>query len=168
MKLRLFYAVPAVLVMAASILACGAVTGQVNTSSGVTNVPAATNPPGGPTASDFVLSTDTQGTNQATVFSPTDTIYLNFSVEGAKADTKVVADWYALDIAGTDPSTPFLTYTTTVGEALGTTDLPSSGSVTLHEHLSPKPGGSLPEGHYKVVISLDDNQVDEEKFSIQQ
>ncbi len=167
MKLRFVNVVPVLVVLVASMLACGGQVGQVSPASSDTSAPAATNPPGGPSASNFILAKDQQGTNQANVFSPTDTVYLNFSIEGAKSDTEVVANWYALDISGVDSTQPVLTYTTTVGEALGTTDIPATGSVTLHEHISPKTGGSFPTGHYKVVILVDGNQVDEEQFSIQ-
>ena len=96
---------------------------------------------------------------------PRTRIYLIFSVSGAAADTKVTADWYALDVAGVDPNSPALTYDTTVGDALGSSNGPRDGSVAWYEHLSPKSGGTLPVGPWKVVILLDGKRVTEQQFT---
>jgi hypothetical protein len=174
MKRQSLYIIAATAVMIVSVIACGGSVGNVTSLSSDTSVPqptdtpgtSATSTPSGPTASDFILATDKAGTNQTTDFSTSDTVYIIFNVDGGKSDTKVTAKWYVLDVSGVDPNTPALTYTGTIADAFGTSPVPASGPVSMIEHLSPKQGGTLPVGHWKVQIFLDDMQVGELPFTI--
>jgi hypothetical protein len=53
-----------------------------------------------PGISNIYMATDQEGTNQTTVFSPTDDFYVFFDVSGVDVGTNFQSRWYALDIEG--------------------------------------------------------------------
>jgi len=136
MKLR-FVILLALLALAASALACGS-----SAPAGVSNL---------------ALSTDKEGANKTTTFAPTDTIYLtadfNQVEKGASFDIK----WYALNVSGQDPNTPFLT-SNYVYDGSAANKLYANASMTT---------GGFPVGQYKVEVDLNGTNVAEQQFDIQ-
>lgn len=135
MKLR-FVILLVLLALVASTLACGS-----SAPAGVSNV---------------VLSTDKEGANKTTTFAPTDTIYLSADFnqvdKGASFDIK----WYALNVSGQDPATPFLTSNYVYD---------GSAANKLYANTNSTSGG-FPAGQYKVEIDLNGTKVAEEQFDI--
>ena len=62
-----------------------------------------------PGASNFYMATDEAGTNRTNVFSPSDDFYVFFDVSGVETGTSFQSRWYALNVEGEDPNTPFQT-----------------------------------------------------------
>jgi len=106
--------------------------------------------------SNLALSNDKVGANKATTFAPTDTIYLNADVnqvaDGASFDVK----WYALNVSGQDPNTPFVT--SNVVWKSGMNQLTAQTNSTT---------GGFPVGQYRVEVDMDGTKVAEENFNIQ-
>jgi len=126
------------LALFASTLACG--SSAPSAPAGVSNV---------------VMSTDKEGTNKTTTFAPADTIYVSFDVnqvdKGASFDIK----WYALNVSGQDPNTPFLTSNYVYN---------SESSISAHINST---SGGFPAGQYNVEIDLNGAKVAEQQFTIQ-
>jgi len=124
----------AVLVLLLSVLACGS-----SAPAGVSNV---------------YMSTDKAGMNKTTTFAPADTIYVSFDVnqvdKGASFDIK----WYALNVSGQDPNTPFLT-----------SNYIYSSESSLSAHINSTTGG-FPVGQYKVEIDMNGTKAAEQQFDI--
>ena len=106
--------------------------------------------------SNLVLSTDKGGTNKATTFAPTDTIYLTADVNQVADGTSFDIKWYALDVAGQDPNTPFLTNNVVW----------TSGVNRLYAQANSTTGG-FPKGQYKVEVDMSGTKAGESTFSIQ-
>ena len=111
--------------------------------------------PAEPTASNFYMATDEAGANQTTVFSTTDDFYVHFDVAGIEAGTPFQSRWYALDIEGEDPNTPFQTIDYTYEE----------GISNIYFQLTNASG--WPVGNYKVEIYMNGTKVGEQTFSVQ-
>ena len=108
-----------------------------------------------PTASNFYMASDEQGTNKTTTFSATDDFYVFFDVSNIKDGTVFESKWYALNVSGQDASTPFKTLDYTY----------ASGVNTIYMQLSNS--GPWPAGNYKVEIDMADTKVGELQFSVQ-
>lgn len=126
----------ALLALIASTLACG------------TSAPAGVSNP--------ILSTDEQGTNKTTTFAPTDTIYLSFTINQVDKGTSFDVKWYALNLSGQDPNTPFFTSNV----------IYDGSSNTMYAHINSTTGG-FPVGQYKVAIYMNGSKEAEQTFSIQ-
>jgi len=104
--------------------------------------------------SNLVLSSDKGGASKAT-FAPTDTIYLSADVNQVNAGTNFDIKWYALNVSGQDPATPFVTSTVAY----------SSGN-NLSANINSTTGG-FPVGQYKVEVYMNGAKVGEQTFDIQ-
>lgn len=98
MKSKKFSILLAIVVLLASILACGS-----NAPAGVSNV---------------YMANDIDGNNKTTTFAPTDVIYVFFDVNQIESGAQFQIKWYVLNLEGEDPTTPFVvTDYTYTGEA---------------------------------------------------
>ncbi len=156
MNIRKVYVLIAVIGLVAATLACGSSTFAPD----ATSAPAAIAT--GPTASDFYMSRGLNRKNQTTRFLPTDTFYFILTANGLKADTKLEARWYGLDISGQDPNTPFKTKTLT-GANL---NLFGEGAADMVFSLTP-PTKGWSAGNYKVEVYINTTKVCEQQFSVE-
>ncbi len=108
-----------------------------------------------PTVSNMSLSADKSGSNPTTTFAPTDTIYLTADVSNLAAGTSVDIKWYALNVSGQDPNTPF--FTSNVVYSSGSTLTASTSSTS----------GGFPTGQYKVEVYVGGVKAGEQDFTIQ-
>jgi len=108
-----------------------------------------------PGASNFYMATDEAGTNKTTVFSPTDDFYVFFDVNNVEPGATFQSRWYALDIEGQDPATPFQTIDYPYKEGIG----------NIYFQLTNDQG--WPVGNYKVEVYMNDAKVGEQSFSVQ-
>jgi hypothetical protein len=104
--------------------------------------------------SNLVLSSDKGGTNKTT-FAPTDTVYLSADVNQVDAGTSFDVKWYALNVSGQDPSTPFVT-----------SNVAYSSGNNLSANINSTTGG-FPVGQYKVEVDMNGAKVSEQTFDIQ-
>jgi hypothetical protein len=104
--------------------------------------------------SNLVLSSDKGGASRAT-FAPPDTISLSADVNQVDAGTSFDIKWYALNVSGQDPATPFVTSTVAY----------SSGN-NLSANINSTTGG-FPAGQYKVEVDMNGAKVGEQTFDIQ-
>jgi hypothetical protein len=140
--------------VACVLAACGS-SGSTETSnppSGSIAVPAATS---ASAITNLVLSTDKAGAKAATTFAPTDTIYLSSDVSQLASGTSIDIKWYALNVSGQDPNTPF--YTSNV--------VYSSGS-SLSAQVNSTTGG-FPVGQYRVEVDTNGTKAAEKDYTIQ-
>src|SRR5690349_21304343 len=105
--------------------------------------------------SNIQLSTDQDATNVTTTFAPTDEIYVTFDVNEVAAGSGLQIRWYALNIDGQDPETPFTT-----------SDYTYNDEASIYANIYSTDGG-FPTGQYKVEIYLNGAKVGEQQFSIQ-
>lgn len=126
----------ALLALAGSALACGS------------SAPAGVSNP--------VLSTDKEGTNATSTFAPTDTIYLSFDINQVDKGTSFDIKWYALNVSGQDPNTPFVT-SNVVYDGSGNKIYANTNSTS----------GGFPVGQYKVEIYMNGTKVAEQQFNVQ-
>jgi hypothetical protein len=108
-----------------------------------------------PGASNFYMATDEAGTNRTNVFSPNDDFYVFFDVSGVESGTNFQSRWYALNIEGEDPNTPFQTIDYAYEEGIGN---------IYFQLTNDQP---WPAGNYKVEVYMDGTEVGEQEFSVQ-
>jgi hypothetical protein len=108
-----------------------------------------------PAASNFYMATDEAGTNKTNTFSPNDDFYVFFDVENVEPGTNFQSRWYALNIEGEDPNTPFQTIDYSYEEGIG----------NIYFQLTNDQG--WPVGNYKVEVYMADTKVGEQEFSVQ-
>ena len=108
--------------------------------------------------SNLALSTDKDGANKATTFAPTDTVYLTADVNQVADGTSFDIKWYALNVAGQDPATPFVS-----NNVVWST---SSGANRLYAQTSSTTGG-FPVGQYRVEVDMGGTKAAEADFNIQ-
>lgn len=125
----------AVIVLLVSVLACGA-----SAPAGVSNI---------------YMGNDAEGTNKTTTFASTDNIYVFFDVNQVATGAQFQICWYALNIDGQDPATPFVV-----------TDYTYNDESNMFANVESTSGG-FPAGQYKVEIKLDGAVVGEQAFTIQ-
>ena len=107
--------------------------------------------------SNPVLSTDKEGTNVTTTFAPTDTIYLSFDINQVDKGTSFDIKWYALNVSGQDPNTPFFTSNVVYD---------GSGANKIYAQTNSTTGG-FPTGNYRVEIDMNGTKAAEQTFTIQ-
>jgi hypothetical protein len=108
-----------------------------------------------PGATNFYMATDEAGTNRTNVFSPNDDIYVFFDVNDVEPGTNFESRWYALNIEGEDPNTPFQTIDYDYEEGIG----------NIYFQLTNDQG--WPVGNYKVEVYMNGTEVGEQEFSVQ-
>ena len=108
-----------------------------------------------PGASNFYMASDPEGNNRTNVFSPTDDFYVFFDVAGIEAGTQFQSRWYALDIEGEDPSTPFQTI-----------DYAYEADVS-NIYFQLTNSDNWPIGNYKVEVFMNGSKIGEQQFSVQ-
>jgi hypothetical protein len=142
-----------VIVLIAAGLAC-------SSTPDATATPAPTATPTGPTAANFYMSSDAEGKVQTTEFTNQQTVYVNLDVTNFLPDTKLQADWYALDVSGQDSTKPFHTV------KYNGSDLKlDPGTTSIYLSLS-APNNGWPAGHYRVDVLVDGTKAGEQTFSI--
>jgi len=109
---------------------------------------------GEPGASNFYMAKDADGDLQTSVFSPTDDFYIFFDVNSVDVGTYFEGQWFALDIEGEDPSTPFSTIDYNLEE----------GVSTIYFQLFNDE--QWPVGTYRVDIYMEGAKVGEQQFSV--
>jgi hypothetical protein len=102
---------------------------------------------------EATLAKDAEGSQPTTVFTPEDTFYAIVELANAPDDTKVKAEWTAVEVEGVDPD--FL-----IDEAELT-----SGSGTLTFDLTSD--NLWPPGRYKVELYLNDKLERTLEFEVQ-
>ena len=105
--------------------------------------------------SNLALYKDKAGTDKVSTFAPTDTIYLAADVNQVASGTSFEVKWFALNVDGQDPSTPFYTSKFTY----------NSGN-NLYAQIDSTTGG-FPTGQYKVEVDMNGTNVGEQTFDIQ-
>jgi hypothetical protein len=105
--------------------------------------------------SNIQMSTDQEAANITTTFAPTDEIYVTFDVNEVEAGSSLEIRWYALDVEGQDPETPFTTSEYTYND-----------EDSIYANIYSTEGG-FPAGQYKVEIYLNGAKVGEQQFSVQ-
>ena len=131
-KLSIFFAVAALLI---ATLACG------------TSAPAG--------VSNIRMANDAEGTNVTTTFASNDLIYVFFDVNEVETGAAFQVRWYALNVDGQDPETPFTV-----------TDYSYNDESTIYAQIESTDGG-FPVAQYKVEIYLNGAKVGEQQFSVQ-
>lgn len=105
--------------------------------------------------SNIQMSTDQEAANITTTFAPTDEIYVTFDVNEVEAGSSLEIQWYALDVEGQDPETPFTTSEYTYND-----------EDSIYANIYSTEGG-FPAGQFKVEIYLNGAKVGEQQFSVQ-
>lgn len=108
-----------------------------------------------PGASNFYMASDEAGTNRTNVFSPNDDFYVFFDVNDIEPGTNFQSRWYALNVEGQDPDTPFQTIDYAYTEGIGN---------IYFQLTSAEP---WPVGNYKVEVFMNGTEVGEQEFSVQ-
>ena len=106
--------------------------------------------------SNLVLSTDKAGANKATTFAPTDTIYLTADVNQVADGTSFDVKWYALNVSGQDPNTPFVTSNVVWSSSMNQLSAQTNSTT-----------GGFPVGQYRVEVDMSGTKVAEADFTIQ-
>ncbi len=121
----------------------------------IASIFACSSTPSGPSTSNFYMASDQNGQNKTTTFSPDQNFYAFFDVSNVKAGTKFEAQWYALNVQGTDATKPFQTTDYTY----------ASGISTVYFQLTNS--DKWPTGNYKVQIFMDGTKIGELTFNVQ-
>jgi archaellum component FlaF (FlaF/FlaG flagellin family) len=108
-----------------------------------------------PTAANFYMATDQTGNTHTTSYGVNDDFYVFFDVSNIPVGTQFQAKWYALDVSGQDPNTPFQT----------TNYAYESGVSQIYFQLTNN--GAWPTGHYRVEIYMSGNKIGEQSFTVQ-
>ncbi len=101
---------------------------------------------------DAWMSTDEEGNNRTTVYTPNAVFYVQADLRNAPDDTKLKAVWIAVDVEGVDPNLTI--YETEF----------VSGSGLVHFSLSND--NPWPQGKYKVELYLDDKLAKTVEFEV--
>lgn len=99
------------------------------------------------------LAKDKEGKEVTTVFAPSDTFYCLVDLANAPDDTKVKADWTAIQAEGAEPNTAIDQKEVTTGDNVIQFDLTNNGP--------------WPVGKYKVDLYLNDKLDRTLEFSVQ-
>jgi len=106
--------------------------------------------------SNIYMANNENGDNQTTTFAPTDDIYVFFDVNQVDNGTQFEIKWYALNVDGQDPSTPFTT-----------SDYSYNGESTLYANITSTDSSGFPAAQYKVEIYMGGVKVGEQQFNVQ-
>ncbi|KPL82283.1 hypothetical protein SE15_08735 [Thermanaerothrix daxensis] len=101
---------------------------------------------------DAWMSTDEEGNNRTTVYTPNAVFYVQADLRNAPDDTRLKAVWIAVDVEGADPNLTI--YETEF----------VSGSGLVHFSLSNN--NPWPQGKYKVELYLDDKLAKTVEFEV--
>ena len=110
---------------------------------------------GEPGVSNVRMATDVSGETPTTVYSPSDDFFVFFDVSAVETGTPFEGRWYALDIEGEDPNTPFQTLSYNLEEGASTVYFQLYSDV------------EWPIGTYRVEIYMNGVKVGEAQFSVQ-
>ena len=108
-----------------------------------------------PGVSNVRMTTDDSGETTTTAYSPSDDFYVFFEVTAIDAGTPFEGQWYALDIEGEDPNTPFSTIEYNLEDGVSTVYFQLYSDV------------EWPVGTYRVEIYMDGAKVGEQQFNVQ-
>ena len=109
---------------------------------------------GEPGVSNLRMTTDESGETTVSSYSPTDDFYVFFDVTSVEVGTYFEARWFALDIEGEDPSTPFTTIEYNLEE----------GADSVYFQLFND--SDWPAGTYRAEVYMDGAKVGEQQFSV--
>jgi len=109
----------------------------------------------GPSTSNFRMTTDEQGKNTTTVYSPDQAFNVFFDVSGIDPGTQFEAKWYAVNAQGFDSSSPLKVSDYTY----------ESGVSSIYFQLTYS--DNWPTGTYRVEVYMDGAKIGEEQFSVQ-
>jgi hypothetical protein len=126
------------IVMAAALLACGALSTT-------------------PTVSNIRMTTDETGKTPTSSYAPSDAFYVFGDLSGLSKGQVVQAKWYAVNAEGVDPNSEINTSDYTYETGIG----------YVYFQLTTSDGGDWPAGSYKVELYLDGNKVGEQGFTVQ-
>jgi len=110
---------------------------------------------GEPGVSNIRMATDDTGDTTTTSYSPTQDFYVFFDANNVETGTTFEGRWYALDIEGEDPNTPFSTIDY---------DLEEDVTKVYFQLFSDT---EWPVGTYRVEIYMAGVKVGETQFSVQ-
>jgi hypothetical protein len=135
MNVRKYSVLLAVIAIIVATLACGA--------------------PTGPSTSNFRMTTDEDGKNKTTVYSPDQAFNVFFDVSGIDPGTQFEAKWYAVNAEGFDSSAP-----------LKVTDYAYEEGVTS-VYFQLTYNDNWPTGTYRVEVYMAGTKVGEQQFSVE-
>ena len=110
---------------------------------------------GEPGVSNIRMTTDDGGETTTTTYSPTDDFYVFFDANSIETGTLFEGQWFALNIEGEDPNTPFSTIEYNLEEGVSTVYFQLYSDV------------DWPVGNYRVDVYMDGAKVGEAQFSVQ-
>ncbi|MBI4761147.1 MAG: hypothetical protein ACOYYF_05015 [Chloroflexota bacterium] len=113
---------------------------------------------GDPSLDNVRTAKDQDGNQPATVFSPSDTVYVVSDLSNGKAGNVVTSKWYAVSVEGIEANLKFDEADITIE------DETFNGNVYFYY---PPPEGGWPLGSYKVEIYFNDTLVSTVEFSVQ-
>ena len=109
---------------------------------------------GEPGVSNVRMTTDVNGDTSTTAYSPSDDFFVFFDVNAVETGTPFEGRWYALDIEGEDPNTPFQTISYNLEQDVSTVYFQLFSDV------------DWPTGTYRVEIYMSGQKVGEQQFSV--
>ncbi len=98
---------------------------------------------GEPTLSNVRTARDQDGTDQTSVFSTTDTVYVVSDLSNGVVGNVVSSKWYAVDVADTEPNLLLDEVSINIDEAK---------DYSLYFYFPPPVDGQWPVGSYKVEV----------------
>ncbi|HSG44108.1 MAG TPA: hypothetical protein VLA72_13210 [Anaerolineales bacterium] len=107
-----------------------------------------------PGVSDLRMVTDESGETNTTSYSPSEDFFVFFDVTLIDVGTYFEAEWYALDIEGEDPNTPYATIEYNLEE----------GANSVYFQLFND--SDWPVGTYRVEVYMEGVKVGEQQFSV--
>jgi hypothetical protein len=111
--------------------------------------------PTGPSATNFRMTTDEDGKNTTTTYSPDQAFNVFFDVSGIDPGTQFEAKWYAVNVEGFDSSEP-----------LKVTDYAyEEGVSSVYFQLTYS--DNWPSGTYRVEVYMAGTKIGEEQFSVE-
>jgi hypothetical protein len=110
---------------------------------------------GEPGVSNIRMTTDNTGETATTVYSPSDDFFVYFDVNGMDTGTPFEGRWYAVNIEGEDPNTPFSTIDYNLEEGV---------NIVYFQLFSDT---EWPVGTYRVEIYMSGAKVGETQFNVQ-
>ncbi|GAB4449272.1 MAG: hypothetical protein OHK0041_10320 [Anaerolineales bacterium] len=113
---------------------------------------------GDPTLDNVRTAKDQEGSQTASVFSTSDTVYVVSDLSNGKQGNVVTSKWYAVNVEGIEANLKFDEADITIEDAT------FNGNVYFYY---PPPEGGWPLGSYKVEIYFNDSLVSTVEFSVQ-
>ncbi|MFT3895655.1 MAG: hypothetical protein QM730_28885 [Anaerolineales bacterium] len=110
---------------------------------------------GEPGVSNVRMTTDDTGDTATTTYASTDPFFVFFDVNAIEAGTSFESRWYALNVEGQDPNTPFKTIEYAYKE----------GNRKIYFQLTTDV--EWPVSTYRVEIYMNGEKVGEQQFDVQ-